>query len=197
MRQTLWTGVTIVLLGCGSRGTAPEDMSAAEHRQASREHHTTGDEVDRRPPTPLAGRAGVGPVDHDGASHHRLAAQHQAAADTLDAQLREACAGVAETEQRRCPWSHSSSVEDVEGGARMRVAAGSTAAEVESQARCHRARMMVDGLDHMTSCPFGVRGLVITARPVAGGAVDLVLTTTNADQVTELRRRARTPVAEH
>ncbi len=196
--NTRWilVAVTGSWLGCGGApGTRPEDMSAARHQEAAQEHQAQADrQTDHSHATTAAGHIqhGVGPeviVEHDPAGMHQEDAQaHAAAAAALERDLATACAGVAQPERSQCPFAGGATgATDVDSGVEIRLPAA-RGPDVERRARCHRAWMAVQGLEHMAACPLGVRGVSVSVAP--GGALRIVTSEGDA-AAAELRRRAR------
>ncbi|MEQ9077161.1 MAG: hypothetical protein RLP09_25090 [Sandaracinaceae bacterium] len=191
-------------MACGSSGTHPDDMSAEAHREAAAgeereaaEHQSHYDE-DTGDGT---GQHGVDPALYYGidvynptrehrrkARQHRLLAeQHRSAAAALEAFEEQECARFPPETRAICPLlGQLASIEDVEGGVRLRFADGVRENAIAAHMRCHLAFGRTHGREGMDLCPLYVDGASV-------GSNDGITLTTSAgdDAVAELRRRSR------
>ncbi len=201
----------LVVSGCVSTtpGARPDDMSAEDHRRAaSNEERVAQEHADRYDPSATVYRSGPahGPEGNysdteynptnrhlsHARTHTRHASDHQAAAEALEAFEEGECAAFSSTTRAACPLlGQLESVEDIEGGVRLRFLEEINFQAVSDHVRCHLAFGRTRGYEGMTNCPLYLRGLQV--RPVTESR-SLELTTDDPEVVTELRRRAATHV---
>lgn len=197
MTTTIRVGAAValagLLVGCGgAQGTAPEDMSAAGHRDAARAHEEQGDRAGVRVSRGSPRLGGTESRIDLGAPHRDESRDHAAAAEALEARRIAACEEVPDDEQAPCPLAaHWQSASDVTGGVEIRLSdAAGSAEEVQHRIDCHRARMAVTGFAGSPRCPLGVLGLAVRATPAEGGGVSVRLTAPDEESAGQLRARA-------
>ena len=195
--------IGVLAVACRGRGTRPDDMSAEAHREAAAgeeaeaaQHQSRYDEDTRD----VTGRPGVDSDVYYGldvynptrehrleARQHRILAEHhRAAAAALETYEDRECARFPAQTRALCPLiDQVVSVEDVEGGVRLRLAEEVREDAVADHMRCHLAYARSQGREGMDQCPLYVEG----ARVGSNGGI--TLTTDAGDAaVSELRRRA-------
>lgn len=197
--------LAVIATACGGTapGARPDEMSAAEHDRAAHDHETmsqsheqqydpaaraTGTAVD------VTGLEGAGttynPTDghrDEAVQHHRYAQEHAAAAQELRRFDQAECHGIPADTRVTCPLLGGvASVEDIDGGVRLHLAAGTSGAAMLEQLRCHFAFARSRGYDGMPECPLYLRGLDVRAG--ANGTIEIV--TGDAATVERLRARA-------
>ena len=197
-------------VACGGQGTQPDDMSAAEHRQAAAGDEASADEHESRyDPDSRAtlgtstaatsdvfyGLDSYNPTEaHLGEAQalRDQAEQHREAAAALERYEDEQCARFPPATRPSCPLlGQVASVEDVDGGVRLHFVDGVRVDAVADHMRCHLAYARTQGRQGMDHCPLYLEGVSVER------ADDVVTLTTNAgaEGVAELRRRARAHVA--
>lgn len=196
--------------GCASDGTKPDDMSAAEHRAAA-EHDRSkaeqhAEEYDPHAISPRDPSSGddiiygvddvywPGEVYNPTAAHRSLAERHQdlahaheAAAKSLEQFEEGACKAFPAKTRPACPLlGPVASVEDIDGGVRLRLSEGFAVEPVAAHVRCHFAFARTQGYQGMDACPLFLKGLRVQEGE---GVIDLLLD--DESQLEELRKRAR------
>ncbi len=219
---SLTLAVLITLGACGQfgGGTAPDDMSAEEHRRHSDEHQTRArDHEDRYDPDVLVeaypGAPGWGdeyanryrgdyywddrsynPTARHLAHanrHEGHAREHLAAAQALE-QFEEAqCRSFPPETRAVCPLiDQVAAVEDIEGGSRIRFVDGVDVNAAVAHLRCHLAFARSQARSGMETCPLYLEDVQIL-RVGIGPEVDLV--TGQRGDVADLRSRLHDHVA--
>jgi hypothetical protein len=206
-----------LVAGCATEGAKPDDMSAAAHReqaardaQQARAHDDRYDETAVRTKTPPGARGLRGPGASKGFNHpeqwgqynptewHRAQArrfeQHSAAhleaAKALEGFEADQCAQFSPEVRSACPlMGPVVSVEPVDRGVRMYFQPGIDMAKLTAHVQCHLAFGRTQGHEGMAGCPLYLPNLAVKQV----GEQGLDLTTDDASDVDELRRRA----AEH
>ncbi|MCB9730940.1 MAG: hypothetical protein H6744_21360 [Deltaproteobacteria bacterium] len=206
-----------VVGGCATTGAKPEDMSAEAHReqaardaQQARAHDARYDETAIGTKTPPGARGLRGPAASKGFNHpeqwgqynptewHRAQARrfeqhstaHLEAAKALEGFEDEKCKQFGPEVRSACPlMGPVVSVEPIDGGVRMYFQLGVDMAKLTAHVQCHLAFGRTQGHEGMPGCPLYLPDL--TVKQV--GDQGLELTTDDASNVEELRRRA----AEH
>lgn len=201
-----------IAASCGGAepGTRPDDMSAEEHRSAADSHEQQAaehrEEYDPDAERVRPGSAAGGDFDYgvdvynptqahlqSAEAHRDIAEQHRAAAAALEQYEDEQCGRFPPETRAQCPLlGHVVSVEDIDGGARIRFADDVNVEAARAHVGCHVAFARTEGREGMDQCPMYVEGArAETDGPE--GTVDLV--TDDEGQVDELRQRARAHVA--
>ncbi len=191
-----------LLAGCGgAREPAAEPLTAAEHEaEASREEaaaraHDAQYDPDARttsggePPDPrYHGHDVYNPTaSHlvEAELHRQHGHAHRERAEVLRAFEDAECARFPADSRASCPLLLGlEAVEPIEGGVRLRFAEGVDFASVVDHVRCHIAFAAAHGTEGISECALYVPG----ARVVVDGR-ELLLTTSDAGRVEELRRR--------
>lgn len=184
-------GCIVLLLGCGTPGARPTDMSVAGHEAAARnlDEQATSEELRQ-------------------ATHHRkMAADHRAASAALrDAEARW-CAGMSDEERDLSPFERRASIVDAQplykpwGRSSLRVGAfitlraapGMTKQHLDSLIQCHMARNASMGfsMPEMADCPLAVKGASATIEPApAGGFYVEISAELDEEATSEIIRRA-------
>jgi hypothetical protein len=196
-----------LLAACGgSQGTNPDDMSAEEHRRAAatEEEEAAEHEAEYDPDARSTMGTANAPTSEsfygpdlynptevhlaEAQRHEDLAEEHRAAAEALEAYEEQECARFPPATRAACPLlGQLESVEDVEGGVRLRFAEGVPLDAVADHMRCHVAYARTRGREGMEHCPLYVEGAAVGTDD---GAVTLT-TDAGEEAVAELRARAR------
>ncbi len=205
-------------MACASTpGTQPDDMSAADHRKAAKDHdklageHKGQFDPDAKatatalpadaiaPGGPFS--AGVGdfyfPVtvynptgQHLGhsASHKQHAQQHAEAAAALEKFEEAQCQAFPKATRVVCPLlGQVDRVEDIEGGARLYLSKDVPTDAVLAHLQCHAAYARTAGREGMPGCPMYLKAISITKAGDA--AVDIV--SENSDTAKQIRTRSK------
>jgi hypothetical protein len=180
--------LALVLAACGGGkgGTKPEDMSAKAHEKAAAQEQAQAEQLET---TPRPGRANSTGGNYALAHvHERHAAEHRAAAKELRLEDEAACAGIDDETRASCPLATASvvQVDDLPDGVRV-VIQGADPAKLAHEAECHRAYGALEGRKGMPGCPLYNKALAVRTEAVEGGAA-LILTSTDADTVANLRK---------
>lgn len=201
----------VVLVGlvsfgsCATRQVQPDDMSAAQHREAAaREaevarHHVGLYKPELARPSALAGANAkdylyTAPIYNPADGHlsaievHRQhAREHTRAAKLLEEFEQTECKGFPPSSRAACPLlGPVTNIEDIPGGVRARFKDGIRIDVVVAHMRCHYAYARSRGFDTVASCPLYMRGIEIN-RAVDPWAVEIVST----DRKTARAIRAR------
>lgn len=201
-------GLGLWLGACGAApGTRPDDMSAAQHRQmaAAEErkaerheaHYDPSEEVTMR----TAGTNAQGDVIyaprvynptrshlHIAGQHRRHAEEHRAAARALEKFEQEQCKLFPPETRELCPLLGTlESVQNIEGGVRVRFLDGVNMPAATDHVLCHLAYGRTQGRQGMDSCPLYIEG--VTAKRV-DETRNVDLTVDDPAKVPELRARA-------
>lgn len=215
-RESIWAvaiaGATIVVAACASNpGTEPEDMSAADHRNAAEQEEREAKEHQGKYNTKARRTSGAdvgggdtfsfpmtsyNPTTHHLESadkHRRHAHAHREAAATLENWEEQECGDFPPETRKACPLiGHVESVEDIAGGVRIKFAASVNIDAAIAHVKCHRAFAGVQGFKGMDSCPMYVKKVTVKADPKAR-TVDFIVD--DPDLVDDLRARAAAHVA--
>jgi hypothetical protein len=130
MRLRFVVGLTTILaaLGCGgSQGTAPHDMSAAQHEatagqeERAAQGHAEQYNPDAKATTGHCSRAvcwtsEINPTEQhktDAAEHHELAEKHRAAAQALRDSEAASCTGLDDADRETSPFYHREDIASV------------------------------------------------------------------------------------
>lgn len=207
-----WMAPLLLTIGCGAApGTAPDDMSASEHRrtagrhaEAARQHEDLAAQPDhehslalardfdddRRPPSEFSEWPDLmrpGPHSKAADRHAAHAAAHRAAAATLEAYEDAQCGGVAPAQRAKCPLvGVIERVEPIDGGIRLHFASAAVADERAKASLCHAAFGRKHAHQGMPNCPLYIPNLAIERH----GTQAIEITTPNAADVRVLRERA-------
>lgn len=213
--HTLLLAISLAAFGCASTpGARPEQMSAAAHEQAARQHAAEAAAIEAGCTNANAAICWTS-VGHPtpetrqrAETHRRMAADHRAASQTLrDAEAR-ACAGIPEGDRDESPFQHREDIESVSplymrlsakaGGQRLvgatvrfRAVPGMTAEWLQRIVECHIARNAAMGyaMPEMSECPLMIKGASATVTSTGDGfAVDI--RSDDLDAATDIRRRA-------
>ena len=215
LHVTRWILVSGMGLGvaCASRapGTQPGDMSAAEHREHSRQHEHRADEhagrydPESKEPRPASyGSPGTAGEDtfvygertynptaahkQHAAEHREHARQHEEAARALEGYEAKQCSDFPPATRKVCPLLHVvSRVEEIPEGARLVLSSGVSVEAVLAHMRCHHAFGGTRGHAGMSTCPLYLKG--VEFRRSGEGAVEIVADD-NAT-IVEIRKRSR------
>ena len=206
----------LLALGCGwlGAGTQPDDMSAEAHRREAKEHfREKAEHRERYDPeardVPVGRWYGAPPYgyrDNDfywgtgeynptaihlrqAAEHERHAREHLEAARALEEFEEGQCQASPPETRVVCPLvGQVKAIEDVARGVRVQIAEGVNVNAAVAHMRCHQAFARTRGRVGMDTCPLYLRGVYVE-RTGQSRAVDL--TVSDADDLDELRRRAR------
>ncbi len=194
----------LVVPGCATPGTRPDDMSADEHRAAAAheegesEHHA--DQYDPDAEVGQAIRAGeyefaetyYNPTENHQRSaerHKTHAAEHLAAAKALEGFEQAECASFPPKTRAVCPiLGNVVASQPTPSGATLTLAKDVNVAAAAAHVRCHLAYARTKGHKGMPGCPLYLKGVQSKTN---GNTIDLTIS--DAEQVKELQRRA----AEH
>lgn len=191
----------MTLIGCGGApGTTPDDMSAAEHRQAAEEHDREAEhhasQYDPEAATQQQSDIADFIVDvynptaaHESAAAHHadVASQHRRAAATLEAFEESECGSFPASTRRLCPLlGQLAGVENVENGVRFEFRDDVNTDAVHAHIACHVAFARARGREGMDHCPMYVEG----ARAVRDDAGRTMLVTDTPAAIESLQRRA-------
>ena len=202
-----------VLLGaCGATpGAQPDDMSADHHRQMAaeedrkaREHDAHFDPAEqatiKTAGTDAQGDVIYAPVVYNptevhlkiAGKHRKHAEDHRAAAEALDKFEEQQCKSFPPETRKVCPLlGQLESVQDIDGGVRVRFSKGVNMDAATDHVLCHLAYGRTQGRQGMDSCPLYIKG--VAAKRV-GDSNDLDLTVEDEASVRGLRARAATHV---
>lgn len=141
---------SLAFVACtAASGTQVDSMTAAEHREHARSHES------RAAPDVALGRA------------------HAAAARELERFEEAECTKFEPLMRSECPfWYGVAEVEDIPGGALLRLRPGISADAVLEHMRCHHAFGRARGFSNMPACPLYLRGIEL--RPQGDHAVAIV-----------------------
>ncbi len=203
------TSSLLFLSGCASDGTKPDDMGASEHRAAAERERVEAEQHEEQyDPSAVSHRDpsqaedviyGVTDVYWSGdvynptkvhknvaEAHRDLAKAHDAAAVTLESFEEAECKAFPASTRPSCPLLGSvATVDDIEGGVRLRFSEGFDVAPVAAHVRCHFAFARAQGYKGMDGCPLYLKGLRVKK---GDGAIDLLIE--DDAQLKELRKRA-------
>jgi hypothetical protein len=207
--------VVVTIFGCASTpGARPEEMSAAGHEQAARQHAAEAATVERGCNNTNAAVCWTS-VGHPtpetlqrAEQHRRMAADHRAASQALrDAEAR-ACTGIPERDRDESPFLHREDIENVAplyvpvsaktGGQRLvgatvrfRAVPGMTAEWLQRIVDCHMARNAARGyeLPDMSECPLMIKGATATVTSTGNGFA-VSVRSDDYEAATKIRQRA-------
>lgn len=192
------------LVGCGGApGTNPDDMSAAEHREAAEAHDRETEEHEvQYDPRAVDVRQSYSTVVADvvdetynptgvhavaAANHAEIAGEHRRAARALEAFEEGECAAFSPNIRQLCPLlGQLAAVENVDDGVRLEFREGVNTDAARAHVACHIAFARTQGREGMDHCPMYVEG----ARVEHDDAGGTVLLTDRRTAVDTLRRRA-------
>ncbi len=201
-------GSGLLLVACGATpGSQPDDMSAAHHRQVAAEedrkaaehdsHYDPSEQIMTTPAgTDAQGNIIYAPGMYNpteghrnlAADHKKHAEDHRAAAEFLEKSEEQACKAFPPETRTACPLlGHLESVQDIDGGVRVRFAEGVNLEAATAHMGCHLAHARTQGYQGMDSCPLYIKG--VGAKRV-GDTRDVDLTVDDKASVGELRARA-------
>ena len=201
-RMRLACATVMVLCACGGpRDARSEELTAREHEEeAARQDRAAAEHDARYDPestTAAEGAASVSafygtdlynPTEGQRAlaeRHREHADAHRAVAEDLRAYEAGACGHFPVSTRAACPLLLGlTSVDEVDGGVRLRFAEGADVAPIVEHIRCHIAFSAARGIEGIEHCALYVPG----ARVRADGT-EVTLTTDRAEHVAELRRR--------
>jgi hypothetical protein len=215
--------MTLAALGCASTpGARPEEMSAAGHEQAAREHAAQASSIEAGCNNTNAAICWTS-VGHPtpetrqrAAMHQKMAADHRAASQALRDAEAQACTGVPERDRDESPFLHREDIESVAplyapiassktGGQRLvgatvrfRAVPGMTAEWLQRIVDCHMARNAALGYEmpEMSECPLMIKSATATVTSTGTGfAVDV--RSTDSEAANAIRRRAEALAARH
>lgn len=202
--------LALVATACGTGRPAirPDDMSAAQHRDAaSRESELAcriataqlSQATRRSSPAcrdPRTDYVRTAPLDNlpagplaEAEKHRALARRHAAVARYLEENESAECRGLATAERAECPLLGAvDRVEDVAGGVRLHFSAGTWIEGTVSRMRCHQAYARARALQIDDACPLYARRVDIRSGrdPLA-----VEITTADPTRVAEVRRLSR------
>jgi hypothetical protein len=199
----------LALAGCGpTPGTRPHDMSAKDHRdQAALHYGRANNRSTAYPVYTLRGSPWYHPWHHgwypyyyrwdSGASYHALQGEeHLDAARQLEDEYAQACELVPLGMESVPPFDgYVTGLDELDDGVVLHLAPEAGPPDLLMlQLRCHRAWMWMEGGARMDDDPLAMEGIVVTVHATENG-VDVMLTTANADDRAELRRRAAVAAA--
>lgn len=204
MRWTRLGCVVVIFLGgCGGPQDArSEELTAREHDEEAAREDRAADEHDARydpeSATMAQGAASVStfygtdvynpsegqPALAEGHRDHAVA--HRAVAEELRVYEEGTCGHFPVSTRAACPLLLGlGSVDDVDGGVRLRFTEGTDVAPIVEHIRCHIAFSAARGTEGIEHCALYVPGASVRAD-----GTDVALTTDRAEHVAELRRRA-------
>jgi hypothetical protein len=205
-----WTLALLIGAACAGpqARVKPDDMSAADHREAARhERDLAKQNADLYDP----GAARVSPMAPPGAlggsflfpasvynptqgylreadKHREHAREHERAASSLEHFEQGACGEFPERTRAACPLlGPVTKIDDVTGGVRVNFAQGARVDAILEHMRCHYAYARAHAFDARVSCPLYMQG--ITIRP--SGALAVEILAPDRAHVEELRIRSR------
>ena len=196
-RGRFWIGLALVTVAsCGGAATSvkPDEMGAAQHKEAAaQETETARREADRYRPDavrPSPGGQPLGITDgtysapvynanegHLAAAdwHRRHAQEHEKAAQSLEHSEEAACRDLAPGERAACPFlGPVVRIDDVEGGVRVIFKPGTRVDAIVAQMRCHYAFARARAFAETATCPLYLRGIEIR-RAADPNAVEIVV----------------------
>jgi hypothetical protein len=209
-----WAVALVVGAACAGTqpGVKPDDMSAADHRDAARHERELAQQNARlydpgaSRASPLAPPAAPGsdvvfpasiynPTEgylREADKHREHARQHERAAAALENFEEGACREFPAQTRAACPLLGAvTTLEDVPRGVRVTFAAGTRVDAVVEHMRCHYAYARTRAFDPRVTCPLYMPGISI--RRAGALAVDLVAP--DEAHVAELRTRSREEAA--
>lgn len=215
LRNRMGLVLISLALGCASTpGARPEEMSAAGHEQAARQHAGEAATLESGCNNQNAEICWTS-VGHPTADtrqraemHRRMAADHRAASQALrDAEAR-ACVGIPERDRDQSPFQRQEDIEKVEplyvplspksGGRRLvgatvqfRAVPGMTAEWLQRIIDCHVARNAAMGYEmpEMSNCPLMLKGATATVTSSGNGFI-VSIRSDDYDEAQAIRRRA-------
>ena len=182
MRISVCLMLGLVLGACSgaAKGSRPDDMSVAGHREASEAEAREAEQHEGRfDPDARATRGGrpggvranlpfaereYNPTAHhesEGAEHREHARQHEQAAKALEAFEDASCSQIAPTVRGACPLGAIAGTTLLQNGVRLTVAAGTPVEAVVAHMRCHVAYARSKALVGMDGCALYLRGLQV------------------------------------
>jgi hypothetical protein len=212
MKTRMFSWTLAVLIGAACAGTQPrvkpDDMSAADHREAARherelakQHAALYDPGAARvspmaPPSPL--ESGIlfpasvyNPTEghlREADKHREHAREHERAAAALEHFEEGACGEFPERTRAACPLlGPVTKIDDVAQGVRVTFAAGARVDAIVDHMRCHYAYARSHAFDARVNCPLYMPG--ITIRRSGDLAVEILAP--DQAHVEELRARSR------
>jgi hypothetical protein len=214
-RHGLLLSLSFAIVGCASTpGARPEEMSAAEHEQAARQHAGEAAAIEAGCNNLNAGICWTS-VGHPttetqqrAEKHRRMAADHRAASQALRDAEASACAGIPNRDRDESPFLHREDIVDVaplyasvsskSGGQRLigatvrfHAVPGMTAEWLQRIVECHMARNAAMGyaMPEMNECPLMIKGATATVTSTGNGfAVNV--RSEDIEAATDIRRRA-------
>ncbi len=203
-------------VGCASTpGARPEEMSAAGHEQAARQHAAQAAAVEAGCNNTNAAICWTS-VGHPtpetrqrAEEHRRMAADHRAASQALRDAEANACVGVPERDRDESPFLHREDIENVAsiyvpvsaktGGQRLvgatvtfRAVPGMTAEWLQRIVDCHMARNAAMGYEmpEMSECPLMIKGATATVTSTGAGFA-VSIRSSDIDAANAIRQRAQ------
>lgn len=200
MRRLLWT---VLLAGCAH--TAPQEMTASEHRaEADRHQREAEEQREASKDTPVFyGNAPRSPFSDESPTlkpynptaarldeadrQMQKAWEHLKAAQALEAFEAKACEGISVAERTACPLlaPHTAWVEEIAQGLTLHLKPQAPKQRLVTQLQCHLAYAQANGFDR-APCPLYVKGVAIT---LVGDAIDF--RSPDARVAGEVRREGR------
>lgn len=202
MGRILLGCAVMLFCGCGGPQDArSEDLTAREHDEEAARQDRAADEHDERydseSTATASGAASVStfygadvynPTEGQRAladAHRDHAGAHRAVAEDLRAYEEGACGHFPVSTRAACPLLLGlESIDDVDGGVRMRFSEGVDVAPIVEHIRCHIAFSAARGTEGMEHCALYVPGASVRAD-----GTNVTLTTDQAEHAVELRRR--------
>lgn len=210
-RLSLILWVTLGVAGAGgcAKPVRPDDMSAEAHRhEAAKETAAAQHQVDLANATAPPPNLAVAPTGnpegyfypanaYNPNDDHLLTAeqlqeharQHRQAAAELEGYVEAECKDFPSSTRAACPLlGPVVEIGDIEGGVRIRFAAGTRVDAVLAHMRCHYAYAEARGFGKAADCPLYIRGITIRAGkdPLS---IDIV--GPNTKTMAEIRRLSR------
>jgi hypothetical protein len=210
IRTISWTLVLVVGAACaGSQPRVkPDDMSAADHREAARHERELAKQTAALYDPGAARVSPVAPVGavengvvfplsiynptegylREADKHRAHARQHERAAGTLEHFEDGACGEFPERTRAACPLlGPVTQIDDVAKGVRVTFVARARVDAIVEHMRCHYAYARSRAFDARVTCPLYMPG--ITIQRSGDRAVDLLAS--DQHHVEELRTRSR------
>lgn len=175
-----------VAASCATAGAQPDDMSAQAHRREAMKHQHEAEQHEAEYDPSASKLSDVGGAGA-GLALSELDEDHRAAAEALEKFEAQQCRGFTPEVRAACPLlGPVLRAEPIEGGVRLELEPEVDTDRLVDHVRCHFAFGRTRAHAGMPHCPLYLEDV----RVERAGPSAIELTTPNAGDVDELRRRA-------
>ena len=197
----------------GNPAVSPDEMSAQKHRQeAEKEHQVADSHAKQWNPTAAQPSPFRDPIDAQGGTylystpvynptdwhleqadrHRSHARNHEAAARSLEKFEEAECKSFPPATRAACPLlGPAESIQDIDGGVRVRMAPSVRVDAIVAHMKCHQAYARSHGYESASSCGLYLAGLEIR-RDADPAGIDMTMA--DRSRVADLRRHAHEEV---